>query len=283
MNAIVEAYSRLAEQYDDARNRRSCWGLSTEKALASIRLSDQDRVVADIGCGTGRALVHLASRYADRIRFIGVEPADHMRAKAAAAAQLHANIDICEGAFERLPMDDASLDYLYSLYAFHWTTDLDRSVQELSRVLKPAAGMDLFFTGRYNGQEFLRKTTPIFLRHMGPTWVLTSASLRKQITAEAARQLFESAFPSERVTVNESYQTYYDSLDGHWSWWIRAEGHFVGMPPEKRSECDREIREALSGLMSEKGIAYTIHQIHVRLRRSRATEIAIGNDQADCT
>jgi ubiquinone/menaquinone biosynthesis C-methylase UbiE len=265
MNRIVEAYSRLAEQYDDERNRRSCWGLSTEKALTSIGLLEHHRMVADVGCGTGRALVHLASQHGTNVRFIGVDPADTMRAKASEVTQAYQNIEICDGAFERLPMDDASVDYLYSLYAFHWTTDLDLSVKELARVLKPDAGMDLFFTGRHNGQEFLRKTTPIFLRYMGPASLLTSASLRKQVTSDAARLLFESAFPPERVIVKESYQTYYDSLDGHWSWWIRAEGHFAGIPPDKRGQCDREIKEALCGLATEKGIAYTIHQIHVRL------------------
>jgi SAM-dependent methyltransferase len=56
MNTIVETYSKLAEQYDDEHNRRSCWGLSADRALASIRLLDHQRVVLDVGCGTGRAL-----------------------------------------------------------------------------------------------------------------------------------------------------------------------------------------------------------------------------------
>jgi ubiquinone/menaquinone biosynthesis C-methylase UbiE/acyl carrier protein len=268
MNPIVEAYSRLAEQYDDERNRHSCWGLSTEKALASLGLLAHHRVVVDVGCGTGLALAHLASKHDAGMRFIGVEPAANMRAKAAEVAQAYQNIEICDGAFERLPIDDASVDYLYSLYAFHWTTDLDRSVKELARALKPDAGLDLFFTGRHNGQEFLRKTTPIFHRYMGTAFLLTSVSLRKHLTNKAARLLFESAFPPERVIVNDSYQTYYDSLEGHWSWWIRAEGHFAGMPPEKKEQCDQEIKEALSELATEKGIPYTIHQIHVQLKSS---------------
>lgn len=265
MNPIVETYSQLAEQYDDERNRRSCWGLSADEALASIQLRDHHRVVVDVGCGTGRALARLAAQYGSDIRFIGVEPADNMRIKAIEATKGHGNVEIVEGSFEQLPMGSASVDYLFSIHAFHWTTDLQGSVQELARVLTPAGDMDLFFTGRHNGQEFLRKTTPIFLKYMGPTLLLESAAMRKQVTKEAARTLFESVFDHTRVVIDESYRTYYDSLEGHWGWWVRAEGHFARIPPERKAQCYQEIKQALSGAATDRGIPYTIHQLHVHL------------------
>lgn len=264
MNAVVETYSKLAEQYDEERNRRSCWGLSADQALASIRLMDHHRVIADVGCGTGRALRALASRYSDR-RFIGVEPAENMRRKAEEVTTGYGGIDILDGSFEELPMAAGSVDYLYSVHAFHWTTDLRKSVEELARVLAPSGSADLFFTGRHNGPEFLRKTTPIFLKYMGPTGLLESAALRKQLTREQACALFEPAFDGGRVAVTESYHTYYDSLEGHWSWWVRAEGHFVRIPPERRERCDQEIQQALAGLAGDQGIPYTIHLLHVHL------------------
>jgi ubiquinone/menaquinone biosynthesis C-methylase UbiE len=271
MNAIVDTYSKLAEQYDDARNLRSCWGRSADQALASIRLQNHHRVVMDVGCGTGRALARLAQEYGPHVRFIGVDPAPNMRAKAAEAAKHYGNIDIIDGAFERLPVESASVDYLYSIYAFHWATDLKGSVQELARVLTPSGEMDLFFTGRHNGREFLPKTSPIYLKYMGPALLLQSAGMRKQITKDAARMLFESAFDPARVVVDESYHTFHDSLDDHWSWWVRAEGHFVRIPAERRRHCDEEIKRALSELSTDQGIPYTIHLIHVRVKMREAT------------
>jgi len=266
MNAVVEAYSRLAEQYDDEPNRRSCWGLSADQALASIRLQASYRVIADIGCGTGRALDTLAARSGDLgRRFVGVEPAENMRRKAAEVTGRHRCVAIVDGTFENLPMESGSVDYLYSIHAFHWTTDVGRSVQEIARVLAPSGGMDLFFTGRHNGQEFLRKTTPIALRYMGPTALLESAALRKQLTREQACALFEPAFDAARLSVTESYHTYHDSLEGHWSWWIRAEGHFVRIPPDRRARCDQEIKQALAGLATDEGIPYTIHLLRVHV------------------
>ena len=266
MNPIVETYSQLATEYDEDKNTQSCWGLAAETALASIQLKDQYRVVVDVGCGSGRALVHLASQGHPSRQLIGVEPAPNMRQLAMATARERPQIRIVDGAFEELPMESGTVDYLYSILAFHWTTDLNRSVNELRRVLKPDGEMDLFFIGRNNGQEFIRKTSPIFLKYMGPIRLLQSAAMRKQLPKDAALLLFQRAFGERGLGVEESYRTYYDTLDGHWSWWVRIEGHFVQIPAHQRTECDREVKHALSSLATDQGIPYTIHLLHVTVR-----------------
>ena len=179
----------------------------------------------------------------------------------------HGNVLILDGRFEKIPLPSNSVDYLYSILAFHWVTDLAASVAEIARVLKPNGEMDLFFIGRDNGREFIQKTSAIFLKYMGPALLLDSARLRKQLTREAALQLFSKAFETPRLSVGESFTTYYDTLEGHWSWWVRVEGHFVKIPPEKKAHCDRQVREALQSLAGPQGIPYTIHELHVELRR----------------
>lgn len=265
-NPIVETYSRLAKQYDDESNTRSCWGHATEEALASICLRDEYEVVLDMGCGTGQALTRLSAA-APRVQFFGVDPAENMRTIAVERAHGRPNIKILDGCFEKIPLESESVDYLYSLFAFHWTTDLGVAVTELARVLKPNAEMDLFFIGRNNGREFIRKTTPIFLKYMGPALLLQSAQMRTQLTKEAAFDLFAKHFPAPRLSVEEAYRTYFDTVEGHWGWWVRIEGHFVRIPPEKKQACDSEVRRALLSLEGDQGISYTIHELHVRLRR----------------
>jgi hypothetical protein len=73
-------------------------------------------------------------------------------------------------------------------------------------------------------------------------------------------------FDPARLAVEESSETYYDTLEGHWGWWVRIEGHFVDIPPERKQQCDREVRVALSHLERAEGIPYTIHQLRVRVR-----------------
>ncbi len=266
-NPIVETYSRLAEHYDDDPNLHSCWGQAADKALGSIQLKDDYRLILDVGCGTGRALTWLASRARSRVQFVGIDPAESMRNLALRRVQPFRNVQIWDGSFEHIPLETGSVDYLLSIFAFHWTTDPDAAVREVRRVLKPGAEIDLFFIGRDNGREFIQKTTPIFLKYMGPALLLESARMRKQLTKEAAHQLFAKAFSAPELSIDESYQTYYDTLEGHWGWWVRIEGHFMQIPAARKKECDREVKNALQDLVERRGIPYTIHQLHVRLRR----------------
>jgi hypothetical protein len=201
----------------------------------------------------------LASHYSSSIQFIGVEPAENLRKLAIARTEHRDNVRVLDGRFESLPLD--------SDLAFHWTTDVSRSVAELVRVLRPTGEMDLTFIGRNNGREFIQKTTPVFFKYLTPAMIVETVSLRKQLTLEAAAGLFRDAFGSEAVAVNESYRTYYDTLDGHWAWWLRIEGQFINMPQEKKAECDQAVRAAISDLQTPRGIPYTVHLLHVSLRR----------------
>jgi ubiquinone/menaquinone biosynthesis C-methylase UbiE len=266
-NPVVETYSKLADVYDDPANLDSCWGHIAGHSLSLISVRDTHRTVVDVGCGTGRELMKLASTH-PHVQFVGVEPADRMRNLAAHRAAEHSNVRILEGRFESLPLETDSVDYLYSILAFHWTTDLQKSVDELARVLHPSGEMDLTFIGRHNGREFIRKTTPVFLRYMKLGKMVEAAALRKQLPVDEATALFQRAFGSAGLTVSESYHTYHDTLEGHWAWWVRIEGQFINIPPDKRGECDEAVREAIATLQTPEGIPYTVHLLHVRLRRS---------------
>jgi len=267
VNPIVETYSRLAHEYDDEANFQSCWGRASERALSSIRLLGDYRLVVDMGCGSGRAIHALAAAAPPHTKFVGIDPAENMCRVAAQKTALQKRVQIRQGSFENIPLESASVDYLYSILAFHWVTDLAASVSELARVLKPNGEMDLFFIGRDNGREFIQKTSAIFLKYMGPALLLDSARLRKQLTRDAALQLFAGVFEPSCLSVEESFRTYFDTLEGHWSWWVRVEGHFVKIPPEKKTQCDRDVRAALQALSEPRGIPYTIHELHVRVRR----------------
>jgi|SRR5712664_2055193 len=266
MNPVIETYSRLAGEYDDPRNIESCWGCITQHSLGFVTLSAEHRTVADIGCGTGRELARLAAASPPHVEFIGVEPAAEMRKRAVARTAQHPNVRIVDGAFESLALETGSLDYLYSILAFHWTTDLAKSVAELARVLKPTGEMDMTFIGRHNGREFIRTTTPVFFKYMTPASMVKAVSLRKQMTLEAATTLFRTTFRSSGLTVRESYHTYYDTLEGHWGWWVRVESQFVDIPSDKKLECEHAVRRAISTLATDEGIPYTVHLLHVRLR-----------------
>jgi ubiquinone/menaquinone biosynthesis C-methylase UbiE len=266
-NPVVTGYSDLASAYDAPANLRSCWGTSTDEIVGGLELRASYRTIADIGCGTGQALEALAERAPNDAELVGVEPAAQMRDRAEVHTRRFPNVRILEGSFESIPLDSASVDYLYSIYAFHWTTDPARGADEVARVLASKGEMDIFFVGPNNGHEFNRVTTPLMRKYMGRAYMAAAAKMQRQISREQALDLFRRVVGQEGLTVEESQRTYYDTLDGHWGWRVRIEGHFSRIPADKRRAFDAEVRDALQGLATERGIPYTIHELRVRLRR----------------
>lgn len=269
-NQVIATYSELAQKYDDPSHVTSWWTSHSDRIVASLDIKSSFDTVAEVGCGTGRALFHVASRSSPTVRFIGVEPAQQMRQRAAAVTRDLPNVRIVEGTFERLPLERASVDYMFSIDAFHWTPDAPAAVNEIARVMRPSGEMDLFFNGGKIGREFIQVTTPIYVRYMGLRYIVEAARTRHRFTKDQALALFSERFGTDRVQVDEVHRTYYDTVEGHLDCWVRFEPQMLpqllALPAERRSECQRKIREALATLATDKGVPYTMHQLHVQVR-----------------
>jgi ubiquinone/menaquinone biosynthesis C-methylase UbiE len=266
VNPVIEKYSALASAYDEPGNIDSCWGRAADSALRAVTIKPSYKRVVDVGCGTGRAIAELAARVSPDVELIGFEPAENMMRRAQDLTAKFPNVRVADGRFEDIPLPSASVDYMFSILAFHWTTDLEKSVAEIARVLTPTGEADLMFIGRHNGKEFIKVTTPVFLRYMGMLGLVKSTGARKQLTRDAAAKLFDGRFGDRRCEVEESYTTYFDTLEGHWSWWVRIEGQMIDIPDDKRATCDEEVKAALAGIQTEQGVPYTIHLLHVKIR-----------------
>src|SRR2546426_5545396 len=118
-NQVIATYSDLAGQYDDPGNVHSCWTVHSDRIVASLSLKSRFQTVAEVGCGTGRALHKLASRSRPAVRFIGVEPAEDMRRRAQSLNRSNPSVRIVARTFETLPLEQASVDYLFSVDGLH--------------------------------------------------------------------------------------------------------------------------------------------------------------------
>ncbi len=266
-NLVTSTFSEVADNYDDLGNLRSCWTIQAKRIRATLKLKDTYRAVVEVGCGTGAALLELAARSPSGVRFTGVEPAAGMRRRATALTEHLPNVSIVDGAFEHLPLGSSSVDYLFSIDAFHWVSDFSRAIDELARVLKPSGEMDLFFNGCNNGRDFVRATTPVYAKYMGLRELVEAAKLRHQLPRDEAEALFASAFGADRVAVDEVYETYYDTAEGHLGWRVRVAPQLLAIPAERREECDRDLRAALAAVQTDQGVPFTIHQLHLRVGR----------------
>ena len=106
-------------------------------ALGSIRTG---QVVLDHACGAGMDLLLAARRVGDTGKAIGVDLTSGMRSAAIAAAEeagLSHIIDIRDGVYENLPVEDASVDVVISNGVVNLAPNKVGVFEEIYRVLKP--------------------------------------------------------------------------------------------------------------------------------------------------
>ena len=93
--------------------------------------------LVDVGAGTGANLRHLDGQV-DHVTALEPSSAMARRLRSAAAERHDLDIDVIEAPAEALPLPDASADAVVTTLVLCSVDDLDRSIQELRRVLRPA-------------------------------------------------------------------------------------------------------------------------------------------------
>jgi ubiquinone/menaquinone biosynthesis C-methylase UbiE len=92
----------------------------------------------DVGCGTGRLLAFLHEAWPG-MRLTGIDLSPPYLAEARRLIGTTARVKLIEGAAEKLPFDDASLDLVASSFLMHELPPeiRDAALRETARVLKP--------------------------------------------------------------------------------------------------------------------------------------------------
>lgn len=91
----------------------------------------------DIGAGMGAGAIRAA---AAGTHVIAVEPTPFMRRVLTVRRSLsrrRANIEVADGAAERIPANDRSIDAIWAVNTMHHWVDVERGVAEIARVLRP--------------------------------------------------------------------------------------------------------------------------------------------------
>lgn len=138
-----------------------------EKLHHLLRLVDfsawRDRRVLDVGCGAGVEVVRFARGGA---RVVGVDVSDRAVALTAENARqqgVHAELAVADG--ERLPLADASCDFVYAHGVVQYAADDRRVVAECHRVLRPGGTALFQVYNRVSWLHLLSKVMKVPLEH----------------------------------------------------------------------------------------------------------------------
>lgn len=113
-------------------------------ALQIPGLGRKTRVI-DLGAGYGGSARHLAGTYGCRVTCLNLsETQNDLNRDKNAETDLDALIDVVHGSFEDIPVEDASVDLVWSQDAILHSGDRPRVLDEISRVLAP--GGHVIFT-----------------------------------------------------------------------------------------------------------------------------------------
>lgn len=96
----------------------------------------QDALGMDIGCGSGRWAQGVAPRVG---RLMAVDPAAAALAVARRNLSGQENVTFHQADVDHLPVEDAGLDFAYSLGVLHHLPDTAQAIRTVARKLKPGA------------------------------------------------------------------------------------------------------------------------------------------------
>jgi ubiquinone/menaquinone biosynthesis C-methylase UbiE len=143
---------------EHARNARGLLGrliafiMARETWRQNVRVMDalgvgQADHVLDIGCGHGRSLTELAAR-APQGRIVGLDPSELMVeiAKRRNRPLVEAGrVDVILSSVESLSFADDTFDKVVCVHVLYFWKDIEKSLREIARVLKPGGRLGLLF------------------------------------------------------------------------------------------------------------------------------------------
>jgi ubiquinone/menaquinone biosynthesis C-methylase UbiE len=134
----TEAYTELKESLGQSLEPRSTASLL--ETFAGLG-PEPDQLVLDIGARDAVGAIRLARRYDLRAVALDPVPLHCERARRAVAeAGLDDRVEVVEGAIESLPLDDASVDWIWCRDVLVHV-DVRRGLAECARVLRPGGAM----------------------------------------------------------------------------------------------------------------------------------------------
>lgn len=147
--------------------------------------------VLDIGCGSG-VLSCLMARRGARVSAVDITD-QGVRMCARNASVQGIEVKVVRGDAERLPLADDSFDYVLSWGVLHHSSDTERAVREVGRVLRPG--------GR--GLIMVYHKTSLFYYLKGLWWLIARGKIFSGHTLKSVTNFFVDGFYHRHFTAGE--------------------------------------------------------------------------------
>lgn len=150
-SAVIESTGKLFgdlwHRYDDQLFRESVELFAMRFQANGFDLeSFKGKTCLDAGCGGGRYSIAMAGLGAKHV--IGADISSSGLEDARSRAESIPNVEFREASVLELPFDDAAFDFVCSSGVLHHTSDAQRGLAELVRVLKPGGQLFLLLYGK---------------------------------------------------------------------------------------------------------------------------------------
>lgn len=128
----IGLYSSESEAIATASRR------TVERLADLLPALDASSHILDIGSGYGGAARYLATRFGSKVTALNLSDKENARNREmSAAAGLGDLVDVVDGSFESIPLDDNSVEAVWSQDAILHSGKRDVVIAEVARVLKP--------------------------------------------------------------------------------------------------------------------------------------------------
>ena len=144
---VKNVFEKVYDKYD-LMNDFMSFGIHRiwKKHLINWMKPVSEKILADVACGTGDITRLYLQRTNKKNKAFCIDPSKGMIDKGKEKLKKYENINWLKGFAENLPLKDESCDYYVISFGLRNTTNLDKSISEAYRILKPG--------GRYLCLEF---------------------------------------------------------------------------------------------------------------------------------
>jgi len=255
--STVSSYSaRGSKEYEDPLNKNFLYGDITVRFLEQISFQPDDRVVLDIGCGTGFGFDELYGQFKERgMRGIGIEPAGGMLEIALEKYQDEKMFSFDSGSFEKIPLQDKSVDKVISTLALHWVKSLEVAAAEMRRVLKDTGSLDILMIAKDDGAHFKKAIVNALRNHLTFSQIMDTATLVQRVTPEEVKTAFSPFDDCSNIGVQKFNDIVYGTFDEHMKWW-KARSSPVIAEVEDKDRFMVDLRKEMEKIGTDKGIPF---------------------------